>query len=62
MRTVTIVTVASLFLAVFVFFKSNTVANTGAIQSPTQSAMAIYDLHAGYPNMKGLPAQEAPLP
>lgn len=61
MRTVTIVTVASLLLAVLVF-KSNTVANTGAIQSPTQSAMAIYDLHAGYPNMQGLPAQEAPLP
>jgi hypothetical protein len=61
MRTVTIVTVASLLLAVLVF-KSNTVANTGAIQSPTQSAMAIYDLHAGYPNMKWLPAQEAPLP
>ena len=61
MRTVTIVTVASLLLAVLVF-KSNTVAHTGAIQSPTQSAMAIYDLHAGYPNMKGLPAQEAPLP
>ena len=61
MRTVTIVTVASLFLAVLVF-KSNTVAHTGAIQSPTQSAMAIHDLHAGYPNMKGLPVQEAPLP
>ena len=61
MRTVTIVTVASLLLAVLVF-KSNTVAHTGTIQSPTQSAMAIYDLHAGYPNMKGLPAQEAPLP
>jgi hypothetical protein len=61
MRTVTIVTVA-LFLATGLFFKSNTVANTEAIQSPTQSAMSIYDLHVGYPNMKSLPAQEAPLP
>ena len=62
MRTVTIVTVATLFLAAGLFFKSNTVANTEAIQSPTQSAMSIYDLHVGYPNMKSLPAREAPLP
>ncbi|MGE5164300.1 MAG: hypothetical protein ACM3TN_19060 [Alphaproteobacteria bacterium] len=61
MRTVTIVTVATLLLAAGLF-KTNSVANTEAIQSPTQTAMSIYDLHVGYPNMKSLPAQEAPLP
>ncbi len=64
MRTTTTVgvSVAVVVLALLVIAKSKTVATTETTQSPIQNAMSIYDLHVGYPNMKDLPVQEAPLP
>ncbi len=62
MRTTIIVSVAVVVLVLLATTKSQTVATTDTTQSPIQDAMSIYDLHAGYPNMKNLPVQEAPLP
>ncbi len=59
MRTITIVSVAVVVLALLVIAKSKTVATTETTQSPIQSAMSIDDLLV---NMKDLPVQEAPLP
>ena len=37
-------------------------AHTSELTGSVQNRMSIYDLHVGYPNLKSLPAQEAPLP
>ena len=59
----TLAAIVSLILVVkVVAASSKTAADTKAIKSQTQNEMSIYDLHAGYPNMKNLPAQETPLP
>jgi hypothetical protein len=58
MRTTIVVSVAVAILALLVVTRG-----TGeTTKSPMQDAMSIYDLHVGYPNMKNLPKQEAPLP
>ncbi len=62
MRTTTTVSVAAVVLALLFVAKSKMIATTEATQSPIQDAMSIYDLHVGYPNMKNLTVQEAPLP
>ncbi len=56
--TITVSVVALAILALLVVTKGTTEATKG----PIQGTMSIYDLHAGYPNMKDLPVQEAPLP
>ncbi len=56
--TITASVVALAILALLVVTKGT----TEATKSPIQGTMSIYDLDAGYPNMKDLPVQEAPLP
>ncbi len=58
MRTTITVSVAVAILALLVVTRGT----NETTKSPIQDAMSIYDLHVGYPNMKDLPAQEAPLP
>ncbi len=60
MPTKSIFAVIGVLLVAFVFkvtvLPSTTVAGAGP------ATMSIYDLHAGYPDVKDLPVQEAPLP
>ena len=63
-RTIAIVAFAAAFLvciAVVVAAPGIRVGTKG-VDNSIQSAMSIYDLHVGHPNMKNLPVQEAPLP
>jgi hypothetical protein len=63
-RAVIIATVAVLvgLIIKIVVAPSKTVAGTETTSSSIQTAMPIYDLHIGHPNMKNLPVQEAPRP
>ncbi len=58
MRWTVTVSIAVAVLALLVITKGT----TEATKNPIQGTMSIYDLHVGYPNMKDLPVQEAPLP
>ncbi len=58
MRTTVTVSVAVAILVLLVITKGT----TETTKSPIQDTMLIYDLQVGYPNMKDLPVQEAPLP
>ena len=60
MRRTTIVTLATVVLALVIVAKSRTVG-LEATGNAAQSTMPIYDLDAGA-NMKNLPVQEIPLP
>ncbi len=62
MRTTITVTVAAVVLAFLIVAKNKTVAISEATEGQPQDTVSIYDLHVGYPNMKDLPVQEAPLP
>ena len=61
MRRTTIVTLATVVLALVIVAKSRTVGLDEATGNAAQSTMSIYDLDAGA-NMKNLPVQEIPLP
>ncbi len=58
MRTSVTLSIVVAVLALLVVTK----ATTEPTKSPIQGTMSVYDLHVGYPNMKDLPVQEAPLP
>ena len=62
MRTTSIIAVVAVVLALLIVAKSRTVGLTEATGSPPQNAVSTYDLHVEHPNMKNLPAQEAPWP
>ena len=62
MRTTTIVTLATVVLALLIVAKSRTVGLNEATANPAQSTMSIYALDVGHAHMKNLPVQEAPLP
>jgi hypothetical protein len=63
-RTITIATVAALFLVgvAVIAAEGNRGASTQLMDNSIQTAMPIYNLHVGHPNMKNLPVQEPPLP
>ena len=61
MRTIPIVTVATVVLALLIVAKSRTVG-LSATGNPVQSTMSIYALDVGHAHMKNLPVQEIPLP
>ena len=62
MRTTTIVTLATVVLALLIVAKSRTFGLNEATGNPTQSTMSIYALDAGHANMKNLPVREILLP
>ncbi len=62
MRTTITVTVAAVVLALLIVAKNKTVAISEATEGQPQNTVSIYGLHVGYPNMKNLPVQEAPMP
>lgn len=59
----TIAAIATLVLVVkVVVASSKTTADAETMKNPIQNAMSIYDLHAGYPNMKTLATERTPQP
>ena len=63
-RTIAIATFTALFLlgVVVIAAEGNRVAGTQEMDNSIQTAMPIYNLHVGHPDMKNLPVQEPPLP
>ena len=61
MRTMPIVTVATVVLALLIVAKSRTVG-LSATGNPVQSTMSIYNLDVADAKIKNLPVQEIPLP
>ncbi len=59
----TIVALAALVLVAKVLgLPSKTAADTRLVQSPTQNAMSIYDMHVGYAGLRNLRPDQIPAP